>query len=50
MLLTDTVMSEGMTGLELADRLQVLEPGLKAIISSGYTAETVRRCLDRKAE
>jgi PAS domain S-box-containing protein len=38
LLLTDMVMPEGMTGLELAEHLQSLKPGLKAIISSGYSA------------
>jgi CheY-like chemotaxis protein len=42
LLLTDMVMPEGMTGLELAEQLQGLKPGLKAIISSGYTAEMVQ--------
>jgi two-component system, cell cycle sensor histidine kinase and response regulator CckA len=41
LLLTDMVMPEGMTGLELAEQLQALKPGLKAIISSGYSAEMV---------
>jgi CheY-like chemotaxis protein len=36
------VMPEGMTGLELADRLQQLHPELKVIISSGYSAEIVQ--------
>jgi CheY-like chemotaxis protein len=39
LLLTDMVMPEGMTGLELAERLQVLRPDLKVIISSGYSAD-----------
>lgn len=42
LLLTDMVMPEGMTGLELTERLQALRPGLKAIISSGYSAEIVQ--------
>jgi PAS domain S-box-containing protein len=42
LLLTDMVMPEGMTGLELADRLQQLHPELKVIISSGYSAEIVQ--------
>jgi PAS domain S-box-containing protein len=39
MLFTDMVMPEGMTGLELAEQLQALKPGLKTIISSGYSQE-----------
>ncbi len=42
LLFTDMVMPEGMTGLELVERLQRLRPGLKAIISSGYSADIVR--------
>ena len=34
-------MPEGMTGLELAERLQLLRPKLKVIISSGYSTEMV---------
>ncbi len=39
LLFTDMVMPEGMTGWELAKRLQSAKPGLKAIISSGYSTE-----------
>lgn len=42
LLLTDMVMPEGMTGLELTERLRALRPGLKTIISSGYSAEIVQ--------
>lgn len=49
LLLTDMVMPEGMTGLELAERLQALKPGLKAIISSGYSAEIVQAGVPNKA-
>lgn len=41
LLFTDMVMPEGITGLELIERLRALKPGLKAIISSGYSAEMV---------
>jgi two-component system, cell cycle sensor histidine kinase and response regulator CckA len=41
LLLTDMVMPEGMTGLELTEQLQARKPGLKAIISSGYSEEIV---------
>jgi PAS domain S-box-containing protein len=41
LLLTDMVMPEGMTGLELTEKLQSLKPDLHAVISSGYSAEIV---------
>lgn len=37
LLLTDMVLPEGMTGLELADRLRSQKPEFGVIISSGYT-------------
>jgi len=39
LLLTDMVMPGGMTGLELAEQLRMQRPGLKVIVSSGYSAE-----------
>ena len=39
LLLTDMVMPEGMTGLDLAEQLRAQQPGLPVIISSGYSAE-----------
>jgi two-component system, cell cycle sensor histidine kinase and response regulator CckA len=36
LLLTDIVMPEGMTGLELVERLRQRKPGLRVLISSGY--------------
>lgn len=39
LLFTDMVMPEGVSGLELALQLRSLKPGLKTIISSGYTKE-----------
>ena len=42
LLFTDMVMPEGMTGLELTEQLQGMKPGLKAVISSGYSAEIVQ--------
>jgi CheY-like chemotaxis protein len=42
LLFTDMVMPEGLTGLELMERLQALKPALKAIISSGYSTEIVQ--------
>jgi len=39
LLYTDMVMPEGVTGLELADKLRSEKPQLKVIISSGYSTE-----------
>ena len=39
LLLTDLVMPEGVTGWELAHRLQAQKPELKAIYMSGYSAD-----------
>jgi PAS domain S-box-containing protein len=39
LLLSDIVMPGGITGIELAERLRKFRPGLKVIISSGYSAE-----------
>jgi len=36
---TDMVMPEGVTGLELAERLKAGKPSLQIIISSGYSTE-----------
>jgi PAS domain S-box-containing protein len=40
LLFSDMVMPEGMTGLELAEKLKEVKPNLKVIISSGYNLET----------
>jgi PAS domain S-box-containing protein len=42
LLLTDMVLPEGMTGLELGERLLSLKPTLKVIISSGYSSDIVQ--------
>ena len=39
LLFSDMVMPEGMTGLELAQRLRLEKPDLKVVISSGYNVE-----------
>jgi PAS domain S-box-containing protein len=49
LILTDMVMPEGMTGLQLVERLQEQKPGLKAIISSGYSSDIVQAGLPNKA-
>jgi two-component system cell cycle sensor histidine kinase/response regulator CckA len=48
LLLTDMIMPEGMTGLELAARVRAWKPSLKVIISSGYSHEFAQRsAIDR---
>ncbi len=49
LLFTDMVMPEGMTGLELTEQLQALRPGLRAIISSGYSNEITQAGVPTKA-
>jgi two-component system, cell cycle sensor histidine kinase and response regulator CckA len=41
LLLTDIVMPDGMTGRDLAEKVQAEKPGLKAIFTSGYSADIV---------
>jgi PAS domain S-box-containing protein len=38
-LFTDTVMPGGLTGLELARRVQKLNPGIKVLLTSGYLGD-----------
>ena len=40
LLFSDMVMPEGLTGLDLAEKLRQAKPNLKVIISSGYNVET----------
>ncbi len=42
LLFSDMVMPEGMTGLELAEKLRNEKPDLKIIISSGYSADLLQ--------
>jgi PAS domain S-box-containing protein len=49
LLFTDMVMPEGISGLELVERLQAMKPGLKALISSGYSSEIVNAGRPTKA-
>jgi two-component system cell cycle sensor histidine kinase/response regulator CckA len=39
--LTDIVMPDGMTGRDLAEKIQAEKPGLKAIFTSGYSSDIV---------
>lgn len=39
LLLTDMIMPEGLTGLDLAERLRAEKPKLKVIVMSGYSLE-----------
>jgi signal transduction histidine kinase/ActR/RegA family two-component response regulator/HAMP domain-containing protein len=41
LLLTDMVMPDGVSGLDLAERLVFHQPGLKIIFTSGYTAQEI---------
>jgi PAS domain S-box-containing protein len=43
LLLSDIVMPEGLTGLELAERLRSERPGLKVVLMSGYSADLVTK-------
>ncbi|HEY5296927.1 MAG TPA: response regulator [Verrucomicrobiae bacterium] len=41
LLLTDMVMPEGVSGVELAEKLLALQPDLKVVFTSGYTANEI---------
>jgi PAS domain S-box-containing protein len=43
LLFSDMVMPEGLTGLDLSEKLRKEKPNLKVIISSGYSGETTGR-------
>jgi len=45
LLLTDMVMPEGVSGVELAEHLVIGEPRLKVVFMSGYTADEVNATL-----
>jgi CheY-like chemotaxis protein len=42
LLLTDMVMPQGMTGLDLAERLRATRASLKVIVSSGYSTDIMK--------
>jgi signal transduction histidine kinase/CheY-like chemotaxis protein len=50
LLLTDMVMPEGINGLELAQRLRILKPDLKVIVSTGYSQEMARLSASRERD
>ena len=39
LLLTDMVMPDGISGLQLAERLKTENPALKVVFTTGYSAE-----------
>jgi PAS domain S-box-containing protein len=43
LLFTDMVLPEGMTGLDLAEKLRAENPALKVIVCSGYNSEKLKR-------
>ena len=43
LLLTDMVMPEGISGVDLAERLQASQPRLRVVFTSGYAANEVNR-------
>ncbi len=46
LLLTDIVMPQGLTGLELSKILQTQKPGLRVIFCSGYSSDIAGRVID----
>lgn len=42
LLFTDILMPQGISGLDLAERLKAEKPSLRIVISSGYSAETAK--------
>lgn len=49
LLFTDIVMPEGISGRELAARLQAAHPKLRVVFTSGYSAEIAGRALSLQA-
>jgi CheY-like chemotaxis protein len=48
LLLTDMVMPDGISGLQLAETLKGQNPGLKVIFTTGYSAELMGKDLQIK--
>ena len=48
LVLTDMVMPEGLSGMELAEKLRASKPGLKLIIPSGYSMDNLDTVFLRK--
>ena len=48
LLLTDMVMPDGISGMQLADKLKAQNPGLKVIFTTGYSAELMGKDLQIK--
>ena len=46
LLLTDVIMPEGISGSELASRIQAEQPGLKVVYMSGYSLDAIEGGLD----
>jgi CheY-like chemotaxis protein len=48
LLLTDMVMPDGISGLQLAEKLKAENPGLKVIFTTGYSAELMGKGFEMK--
>jgi CheY-like chemotaxis protein len=48
LLLTDMVMPDGISGMQLAEKLKVENPGLKVIFTTGYSAELMGKDFEIK--
>jgi CheY-like chemotaxis protein len=48
LLLTDMVMPDGISGMQLAEKLKAQNPGLKVIFTTGYSAELMGKDLQIK--
>jgi two-component system, cell cycle sensor histidine kinase and response regulator CckA len=48
LLLTDMVMPDGISGLQLAEKLKAQNPGLKVIFTTGYSSELMGKELQIK--